>query len=203
MAIPFHKEITTIDGLKKTIINDFYVYRWFVYLIAQPLVGTRIKEFEDLAGPVHALRRLKYCCWALGTLVIVLLDRAIATKIFLIWGGVAVSIFFLFRTFQEKRKIIAEIGMRLISRDFNPDEIKKTTLFQIGEFYSREYKILSLVDAIYQLDKIYRMTLLLSFVGVCYIVQLEPWWVRYLGMAVIYFFVRWMVNTPLIYRRIR
>ena len=123
------------------------------------------------------------------------------------WGGVVLALagwgglyFFLL---TKKKSCVARIGTYFIGQDFPPEVLAKTTLYQIGEFYHDKCKILSLVDAIYHLDKVYRFSLLFSFLLVAYIVDIKIWSIKQISFVLFYVAIVLLVNSSFIYKRFK
>ena len=203
MAIPFHKHVTTFGALQDTILNDRYVYRWFFHLLIQPQVRLRIEKQADIEAVYRRLKALvaQQALWSV--LCVAAVGAAFFVRHYACWIAAVVPFYFYGNTLFQKRQCVAHISLAIIREDFSEEMIGKKTLYQIAEFYSREYAIFSLVDAIYSLDQIYRWTAAGMLIAILFI---YPAWYRWEGVALglaAYFLVVNMTNVQYFYKRIK
>ena len=182
---------------------DKYVGRWFLFLILQPSFKARAAGLTDIQSAYRAIRRSGILLWFLGGGSSVLFLLALETRQYLFVFPAIAGVFFFFKTLDAKKKKIADVILYFIEQDFPPDILAKTTLYQLGEVYSETYRIPSLVDTIYHLDKIYRFTLVFSFFLVAYITNINVFLVRQFAFFALFFGVAFIVNMPFFYRRFR
>lgn len=89
-----------------------------------------------------------------------------------LWGGLFTTLYLglynylwldlllivpLFYLHLQLKNCVRTIGMDIILKDFNDDALRQKTLYQISEFYSRQYQVPSLVDNIFLWDNATRM----------------------------------------------
>jgi len=199
VAIP----LCTLNGLRSTILMDRYVYRWFLFLITQPAFRAAAIDIGELSARYAVLDKI-----VLWQRILLLFAPFVA------WGYLTTGNWFWivgaivlglagFKLLQAKRQEVAHIGVAVIARDFPTDTLAKLTLYQLCEIYSIKFDVLSLVDAIYHLDKIFRFTLLFSFLLVAYITNIKLWWIKQLLFLLLYLMVIVVVNMPFLYKKFR
>ncbi|OGX08499.1 MAG: hypothetical protein A2Z88_11160 [Omnitrophica WOR_2 bacterium GWA2_47_8] len=202
MAIPFHKNISTLNAIHDTIITDRYAYRWFTYLVVQKALMAYVREqkpFDELYPYLKQLTHIQT--------VIVMLFLISAVLFFsfpyiagAILGGLAILYV---RILNKKRELVAQIASEIIKKDFDAAAIGQKTLFQIAEDYSTRLKIPSLVDTIYRLDQIYRNTVIVILLTVLLIYPMRLGWEALALSCVIYFGVANVINLGFLYRHLK
>jgi len=165
--------LCTMEGLRSTILVDKYVSRWFLFLILQPSFKARGDGLPDIQSAYRAIRQCEILLWCLGIGMCALCSLALEMKSYVVAVPALAGLFPFFRTLTVQKSHIADISLYFVERDFPPETLAKTTLYQMGEIYSERYEIPSLVDTIYHLDKIYRVTLVFSFFLVAYITNIN------------------------------
>jgi len=191
---------TTTKGLKNSILTDYHVYRWFLFLFSQERFYQRIKDDISLRDDYLKIKRL-----AFGQMILNVF--ALFVGIFLFFFSKIILIFFalfIFSVhillFSKKKYYLSEVGGYFFIKDFSSQGASEMTLYQIGEIYSKKYKILSLVDAIYHLERLYKMAFLFSFLLVGYILYLDVWLYRVILFVGLYFFIFFILNASFIYK---
>ncbi|MFA5260935.1 MAG: hypothetical protein WC450_06900 [Candidatus Omnitrophota bacterium] len=195
--------LCTIQGLRSTILIDKYVSRWFLFLILEPSFKARSEGLPVIQAAYQTIRRYEILLWFLGGGIGLSFLGALEMRNYVFVFSALAGMFLFFRTLAAKKKQIADISLYFIEHDFPPEALAKTTLYQIGEVYSETYKIPSLVDTLYRLDKIYRVALVFSFFWVAYITHITFFIVRQVAFIVLFFGVAFIVNRPFFYRRFR
>lgn len=102
----------------------------------------------------------------------------------------------------KKKKIVAGICSCLFLQDFEKFLFAQKTLYQIGEWYSQEYKIFSLVDVIAFADRAAWGAFIITLFVTCFIYPLNPATIL-LAVAASFYIVRAVVNTPFVYKYIQ
>lgn len=192
---------TSFSTLTSTIKNDQHVFRWFMHLIEQPAVKIELIQEEDIRGLyVHLRRNLRYqyilYLFILSALVIAFLQH----QYLVVVGGVSIILIYAYCTAHQKlRQCVSSISTRLIAHDFDEASLQENTLYQIGEFYSRKYKIKSLVHCITSVDAPLRTLLFCSLFFVLFIHPGGFWyyWIVIIGT---YDILNTILNTPFIYK---
>ncbi len=195
--------VCSIKGLRSTILRDYYVYRWFLYLLRQSSLRSELSACQENRIIYEQLGKITRLQWFLGILILGLSMLYLKTKFFLLLISLAVACLCGFKVLAVKKRYVADLSLHVIERDFPADKLAKTTLYQIGEIFGEKYQVLSLVDAIYHLDKIYRFTLIFSFFLVAYIVNIGNWKIRQASFFSLYFTVVFLVNTPFFYKKFK
>ncbi len=192
--------ITSINSLISTIKTDKHVQRWFLYLISQP--GFREEASKDLeTGALYKkFRRLFYMertafVLLLGTLVFVVMTQQFQHILPLAALFVA-SVFLQ----VKKRGYVVGACSFLVNRDFEEAQFAHKTLYQIGEFYSRRYHIVSLVNAITSVDVVTRKAVFYTIIFATFIYPLNFWQICGSVLAAYYIFYG-LVSSTFIYKR--
>ncbi len=193
--------LCTMEGLRSSILVDKYVSRWFLFLIQQPSFKARAVGLPGLQSSYRIIRRRELLLWGLAAGICVSCFWAFETKNYVFAVPALAGAVIFSRTLRAKKKQIADVSLYFIEQDFPPDVLAKTTLYQIGEVYGEAYKIPSLVDTIYHLDRIYRVALVFSFFWVAYITNINVFIFRQIAFFALFFGVAFVVNQPFFYRR--
>ena len=203
MAIPLHKDITTLNAVHDTILSDHYAYRWFTYLIVQKNIFDSLRDSSTAREGYQRMRRLTRFQAAIILVFFLGLIVYSAQLLILFFSITAILIYLYVRTLTEKRKVVAQLGLELVKKDFGEATVGKKTLYQIAEFYSTRVKIPSLVDVVYQFDQIRRNTAVLILITIVLIYPMRLGWDA-LGLGFfIYFAVVNIVNLNFLYRHLK
>lgn len=203
MAISPSDIFTTKEGIKETIQNDPFTFRWFCHLMKQSVMKEYIFQNKEMRQHYQSFMAMIWLQWLLDIIVITF------AFVFLIephWGFVLGFLFSLFcrvklRRYYKRR--ISNVGLYLIEREFTEEKMKRETFFYICETLAERAKTFSLVDAIYHQDKIYRFMVIFGILLVGYIFGIESWWKRYGYIIILYTVVHFMSNADYFYRKIR
>lgn len=160
MAVFTHKFVSTPEALASSIDTDQHVLRWFTYLVAQHSVQSRFRNEPAVRKFYHNFKKAMglQCMFSLlllGTFILL-----VVTKHYFYFLGLSVFIFCSVRVHLVLKNCVREISMSMILRDFEDSILRKKTLYQVSEFYSRRHHIPSLVDYMFAWDNIWRMTLI-------------------------------------------
>ncbi|MFA5260317.1 MAG: hypothetical protein WC450_03720 [Candidatus Omnitrophota bacterium] len=162
-VIPQSK-VSSFPTLIRTLDNDFYSWRWFSYLLAQPPVKTALILEKDMPRQYRALARIERQ------------ELLLAGILLLSWAGlltpfrIPVAVLLCFGLWvssyltTKKKAIITQISTRWLQKEFLPGDFEQKTLYQISEIISKKYKVTSLVDAVYFSDTVFRILYLGWFV---------------------------------------
>ena len=157
MAISFHKEVTTPEALASSIDTDQHVLRWFTLFIVQPAVQARGMDNPTTQKLYAALKGIVTQQFFLY----LFLEGAFVVIVFLklypyFWLG-ALFIFPGLFLHARLKKCVREISLPIVLTDFDNSTLRQKTLYQISEFYSRQYHFPSLVDNIFKWDNATRI----------------------------------------------
>jgi len=150
--------------LRSTIRRDKHVRRWFLGLLA----ANKVRE-EFYAAPgssalyknfSQSLKKQKLSL--INCVLLVTIFSLSRQPLWLAAGGIMFGLFIL--RLNSSAKNLAEAAAWMVSRDFPDTDMARTTLYQIGEIYSRKYRVPSLVDALYAFDSAAIAAILISLV---------------------------------------
>jgi hypothetical protein len=196
-------EIKKISGLKtllSSINNDYQVYRWFLFLIMSQQVRTKIKELPLWNALYSFLNRYIFIHWLVTTLFLSSLIIAIKHPFFLLFNiALIIPLYVLHR---NKKRLVVQLAEALLKNDFSQTDLNQKTLYQIAEILSRNYKIPSLVDVIYNADQFIRKSVIFMFVLSSFILFLKLWQL-YLIIAATYFIVYLLFNSFFIFKTLK
>ena len=201
MAIPLHKAVTSCEAIVDSIKTDQYVSRWFSHLIIQPAVQEQLKSQGDVLKLYQSLARsvawqaIVYALLIVCVVVFWLTKDMLSIVPFILLSAASL------KNIATRKNIVSQISLKVLAQDFPPQELGAMTLFHLGEVYSRKYKIPSLVDTIYSLDKILRRTVIWVFVLTCFIYPLA-YTETFFWVIAGYFTVRLIVNLAFFYKRL-
>ena len=157
MPTPFHKDVTTPEALASSINTDHHVLRWFTLLAVQPAIQAREAKDPPTLLLYASLRKIvteQYVLYAglwAGLLTVLYLRQ---------YHYLWLSLLFippLFSFHGRLRKCVQTIGMGIVSKDFDDATLRRKTLYQISEFYGRQYRMPSIVDTIFIWDNMTRL----------------------------------------------
>jgi len=204
MSSPGPQIFTTREALLKTINNDQATCRWFTFLVTQDNVR---KEFHDdpaigrtyqVLTRIRAGQRILYASLFIYLLPVILADQ------YLLLAGLPFFLLMGIRWLKRQKECVMAIAGSLVDHDFPGETLHAKTLYQLGEFYSREYSVPSLVDAIHAQDKVSRRTVILTL-GILLILSPLPITVPQIIAATIGVFLIafGIFNTPVVYKHIK
>jgi|GEM_PF-1633841 len=173
LATPSNVPVSSLNAIVSSIKVDSQVFRWFEFLVSRPAVQAQLSAHPEVAALYSELKKNALAQMLFLTAAVVLAAFVLFTKHY---AAALVSGIFLWPYWQVRnRKVnaIAEISRVLITQDFPEERLAVTTLYQIGEIYSTQFGIPSLVDTIYHLDRIIRIVLLCVFIATWYIIPLS------------------------------
>lgn len=194
--------VTSINAIISTIRVDKQVRRWFTHLILQKSVENQLSEKKDVEAAYKRAKNISFWEKVLHFLFFCLLLFVVIARqpnyaIFVI-AFLPVSIFL----YVKKKECTIKISSSLINADFNEEAFAQKTLYQIGEFYSRKYGVVSLVDAVTSVDVVVRKSIFYTFIFVTFIYPLNFWWTCGTVLAVYWIFYG-LISTTFIYGRVK
>lgn len=194
--------LITENSLSKTIIYDNYVYRWFNFLFSSATI--ELKDKIDNPSLFIKNAQINSYLRILEVIQIVLILLFFSKYKILIFY-VFVVIFVVYKVLERYgKKIVSQLAVNLVFKDYPSDQIEEElTLYKVCEEYGRKMNILTLVDAIYNLDKIYRFSFLLWVVAFSVVVFLENILVRNLYLLGIVYIIYLFVNFDFVYKRFK
>lgn len=195
-------QVSSREAFANTLKSDYQVNRWFLYIIQQPEASEELRKIKEAE---KSLSKLK-------TLVLIQQINFLAAALWMIWAmfssnkwlsvsGFIVLTAGLFMISKMKTRLVQEVGLYMLQRDFPEKSIEKYTLYEVGEFYSRKYKITALIDKLNKTAVIYRIVVASSLlIGVFFFslkfVQL------FLFVLLALFVTRLFVNSDFFYKRL-
>ncbi len=201
MAQHTENAITSMSSLQSTIETDKHVFRWFMYLITEPAVKSDIildqntqKRYDQLKTTI-SYQRIS-CLFLLCLLFFTYYSK----QYLLLFLGAALLCFCII-LHQKIRKMVSQISIHLISQDFQQSNFDQKTLYQIGEFYGRKYKIKSLVIAMTSVDAIIRRMVLYALIFATFILPSNFFQFWMLVMST-YYIAYAITHMSLIYNRL-
>lgn len=150
MNIPVYNNITTPESLGATIRNDDQVSAWFSLLLKAPLARDFLTARDNVTQGTYehfsGLTRLQ--AGMTGLLGGLLLSAWIFPHEY-IWGAGALLLFpGILSVRRQKTTVIEKLALIFVLNNFDRQSLGRQTLYQITEFYAREYGIPSLVETI-------------------------------------------------------
>ena len=199
MPLPSSKIVSSLEAILGSIENDDQVFRWFHFLILQSPIKAKLSK--DSNSPVL------YKKLSAVSLLEILLSLGFIGFIFWIythphiflWSAVLVFLPAYIKLMSSKKKIVVDLSRHILKEDFTEDQLRQKTLYQVAEHYGREYKIPSLVDTIFKLDNVARLTLIFGFIFTAFIYPLKFWEILVVT-ALIYMIVMTTLRLNLLYR---
>jgi hypothetical protein len=202
MAIPHHKDVSSIESIQSSIETDRQVYRWFLMLISCPTIKARLGHTEETMKICAYLRltilaeigiSMSLCVW----IIYLFLSKERA----LLLVGV-ILLYGLHKVHALNRRYVAKISVDLLNGDFQPPTINTQTLFQVCEHYANRLNIPSLVDTITSQDSIARTTLIYANIFACFIYPMGFWYIWLVILSSFYLMIA-VINTSFIFNKLR
>ena len=201
MVIPIDQAVTSYEALMSTVAKDHQVYCWFTHLVGQAALKGRFSGEDDAKRAYGDLDRIAFAQKILcGVLLLVLGAVFFWGPQALIGAGLAALASVVLQ--RKKKNVVTGICSRLFLEDFEKFLFAKKTLYQIGEYYSQEYKIVSLVDVIAASDRTLWSAFIVTLFVTCFIYPSNPAYIL-LWLAASFHVVRAAVNTSLAYKYIQ
>ncbi len=191
--------LTTCKGIQSSIQLDHHIYRWFLYLLYQDPIKQDILKGEEQVEEYKQLTLLNFLLFFIGSGIFVLSFFLVSTFNLYTFMGVMVFCIFFYVVYYQKKQRVSQLGLLLIQKNFSEQELASSTLYQLAEKLSGQYNTVSLVDAIYHLERMYKVAFLFSFLIFGYILYIDAWIERVLAFLLFYFFIVLIVNTSFFY----
>lgn len=202
MAAHTENTITSMTSLRSSIETDKHVFRWFMYVVTRPAVLTDLIIDKNARELYDRLKRAVSYQRILCVFLLCLLLSAYFSKKYLILLCSAVILYVCVNLHLKIKKLIIEISVHLLARDYQPSQFGRQTLYQIGEFYARKYNIKSLVSSMTSVDSIMRRVVFGAWMLLTFIIPLSffQFWIL---IICIYFIAYAIVHLSLIYNRLK
>jgi len=195
--------ITHIDGIRSTIMTDSYVFRWFTFLVMQPEYKQQSSGQDKIKNSYSAFYRANIIQWLIGLTAGGCLYYFITEKSWLFLTAGILAWIFVLRCQKIKKSCIADIAVHYLLEDYSQQQVAQMTLYQISERYAKKYNILSIVDAVFGLDSIYRFSILfIIFLVVC-IVNFTQNLIEQIALIVVFYTITtYLMRTSFFYKRL-
>lgn len=202
MAIPFHKNVSSIEALHSSIEYDAQVCRWFQRYLSHPTLQTCISKSANLHKQYNILKNLQRYTCGLLFVILAVVATVLVTKQQLLSLTILPMIWGIYKLTALRRKQTADICCAILLEDKPNIQFESKTLFQICEIYGKDLNIPTLVDTITSQDAIMRRTFIFACVTTCFIYPFGFWdnWVIIIGS---YALIQTLVNTPLVFDRLK
>lgn len=202
MAIPFHKNVSSIEALHSSIEYDAQVCRWFQRYLSHPTLQARIAKSSNLKKQYTILKNWERYTCILLMIILATAATALMTKQHYLSLIIIPLIWAICKMTEQRRKQTADICCALLLEDKPLIQFESKTLFQLCEIYGKELNMPTLVDTITSQDAIMRRTFIFACVTTCFIYPFGFWdnWVIIIGSYVL---IQTLVNTPLVFDRLK
>jgi len=195
------RNIFSLETLKNSIRTDSHTFRWFLHLCLQPSLAARTdwdaqdKRYFSRLKSSRLLQKILHSLLFVSVIISAVYSAPFAL------GIVALIIIFLSLLLQRRKKYaVVSIASKMVSRDYEITVLQKTSLFQVSEKYSREYHIPSLVDVIYNTDKILRPVIFFLAAFVCLIWPFDSFCQALIIVFILYYLAVAILKTDILYR---
>ena len=202
MAIPFHKAVSSIEAIQSSIEYDAQVYRWFLRYITHPAVQNRQTKCLDLQKQYNALKKFTRYTWVLLFAFLGITITVFVTTKYLFFLLAGPVIWGIYKCSSLRREKVASISCSMLKENNENIQFESKTLFQICEIYGRRLNIPTLVDTITSQDAIMRKTFICACVITCFIYPLD-FWNNWLIVFASFFLIQTIINTPLVFDRLK
>lgn len=196
--------ISSFDAIINSITFDSEVCRWFTFLVTQPGLAAELQAEKGIP-PLY--QKLKSVFRKQRILLIALTAAASASLFFpprwAVLSLLSVLSFYWAYLEQVKKKCVTAISASLIRRDYSADTLLQTTLYQLGEHYSRKYRIPSLVDKIFRANQILKFAVIFFLLFILATgIETTEW--KIVAIVFLYYYaVVYGLRTDTVYRRLR
>lgn len=156
--------ITSLRSLKRTIERDPDTLRWFTYLLTRPQVKNTLLSLGAPAGHYRQLNALIIGQLALNAVFVTLYGIFLYSKqpIYLISAAALILLTLILK--HIAKQTVLSVSEILITRDFTQENFAYKTLYQIGEFYARRYRVRSLLNTLTSADTLMRRVLFYTWI---------------------------------------
>jgi len=170
-----YTQISTKEALIDTIDQDLHTYHWFSFLVSLPKIKNQLAASPKANAAYQKLSQLLLWQWLLIPLFLGILCLTFVTqKIIFLWGMIPL-LFFRYKIHTGKKHSIIEISSHLLSADFDQEKLAHLSLYQIGETYSRQHGIPSIIDVLYYFERMIFTVCITAFIFVFPIFHLAIW----------------------------
>ena len=193
--------LCSLQGLRKTIQYDYYTYRWFLFLISQSTFQREARRDPEFDAGFRTIQAFRLVQGGLGLILFFAVGIFLASAA---WPYAVLAVMMVlgeWNVMSRKKRCVADIACTFVARDVPPEILARSTLYQVSERYSERYHILSLVDAISQLDRIFRFSLIFIFFFVAYITHIPQWRIQQCLFVILFFAVVFLANMDFFYHR--
>jgi len=162
--IPTYSNLTTAKSLRNTVLYDDQVFSWLEHFIEHTAVRARIQSDTALAKLGGRIRQIR--SWRTVLAIALVLPAATfwlyRDPRFLIAG--LPIIFLRMRAIRRERTCFGDLFVQIVQEDFSDEKLSRTTLYQLGEYYSQKYAFPSLVDSLVHWGTLFHYMLTFGFV---------------------------------------
>jgi hypothetical protein len=164
MIIPSYNNLTTTKSLKNTVLCDDQVFSWLAHLIEHDPVRSRVSADSAMSKVWGRIRKIRIWRVVLAaTLAFTALAFFLYRDPLLLIPGLPI-IFLRMNAIRRERTCLGDLFILIVQADFPEERLSKTTLYQIGEFYSRKHGGPSLVDTIVSWGNLFHYIITFGFI---------------------------------------
>ncbi len=131
--------LTTPESLRSTIQDDLQIYEWFLNLISQEKFRQNFGLDPDRKRLCQNFDRQKALQLIMTFPLVISLILPFWLESYWLFGVTVLLMIVQIWTAKQLRKYVAEISLQKINDDFPANQLAQTTLYQLGEFYSKKY----------------------------------------------------------------
>lgn len=200
MPVISPSKVSSFSTLARTLSHDFYAWRWFSCLLAQPLVKAALVSEKDMRAQYRVLVRIEKQ-ELLSAALFLLALAGMLTPYRMFSAAVLALGWWLSSYFTgQKKAVVLKLSTCWLQREFLPEDFEQKTLFQISEIISKKYQIPSLVDSVYFSDSVFRILYLAWFLFLLVPYPI-PNFFLFVGFSVLgVVWIRNMLNSRRIYQ---
>ena len=143
-----------MEAILSTIQTDTQVRRWFSFLISQPAVKSLLSNNTNTNKQYAGLKSILILQSLLSLSATIILLIIFFTKNYFLFLSFPLLIIPYYKLHFMEINCITQIAEQIVSTDFDQHDLKNKTLYQIGNLYNKKYGVPSLVNSIYNAERI-------------------------------------------------
>jgi len=182
---------------------DSYVFRWFTFLVMQPKYKIQSCGQRTIEKYYSSFTQANIIQGAAGLAAGYCFYYFITEQVWMFLVAGILAWLVVLRCQNRKKACIADIAVHYLIEDYSEQQISHMTLYQISEQYAKKYNILSIVDAVFGLDSLYRISLLFIIFLVICIVNFTQNWIEQIALIIVFYTIMtYLFRTSFFYKRL-
>ena len=186
------------EVLENSIHTDWQVHRWFLCLVLNGEARRFLETEQQAKKYCQLLQKMSFFSSFLYVLLLLSSTLFVMTRSPACLGVILLGLGGLIYIFGQSKDAVVFLSHKLVNKDFPPEKLGQTTLYQMGEYYARQYAVPSMVDVICAQDYLQRKAILfIIVVGFFYKIPVL------LSSLLVAWLVILIIHWPFIYKNLK